>query len=65
MDDPGTKFMERDDILETIYTANPELDRKTDCRTCCQNCQYIGCHIPSHVNCPGYLPITEKRKDLK
>lgn len=31
----------------------------SDCRTCGQDCQFIGCYMPKKQNCPGYLPIQE------
>lgn len=37
--------------------------REQSCRTCVQDCQFIGCYMPNIVGCSGYIPA-EKDTDF-
>lgn len=30
-----------------------------DCRTCVQDCQFIGCYMPNILRCSGYISAEE------
>ena len=45
--------------MPVIYKAVPVPPYGQDCRTCVQDCQFIGCDM-QNVVCSGYIPAEEK-----
>lgn len=41
---------------DPLITVSPH---GQDCRTCVQDCQFIGCYMPNIRRCSGYIPTEE------
>ena len=54
---PGLIWAMIDDAPTIIPADNAT---RSDCRTCVQDCQFIGCDMPRKKNCDGYIPAEEE-----